>query len=121
MPLPVNTIAEYNARCAPTSFNPNVKDGRRTEGLAINKTMGEHDRRAAVGLGVTAASLSYVHGLRINTDAEVLTRTTSRSAALRGGELVGGIFYFNYPGIGLISGAVFGKIAGTSAGCVMKK
>jgi tricarballylate dehydrogenase len=32
------------------------------------------------------------------------------------GELVGGLFYFNYPGgSGLISGTVFGKIAGTSA------
>ncbi len=33
------------------------------------------------------------------------------------GELVGGIFYFNYPGgTGLMSGAVFGRIAGTTAG-----
>ena len=32
------------------------------------------------------------------------------------GELVGGLFYFNYPGgTGLMSGAVFGKIAGASA------
>jgi tricarballylate dehydrogenase len=32
------------------------------------------------------------------------------------GELVGGIFYHNYPGgSGLTSGAVFGKLAGTSA------
>ena len=32
------------------------------------------------------------------------------------GEVVGGIFYFNYPGgSGLTSGAVFGKIAGASA------
>ena len=33
------------------------------------------------------------------------------------GELVGGLFYFNYPGgTGLMSGTVFGRIAGTSAG-----
>ena len=32
------------------------------------------------------------------------------------GELVGGIFYFNYPGgTGLMSGAVFGRIAGHGA------
>jgi tricarballylate dehydrogenase len=31
--------------------------------------------------------------------------------------MVGGIFYFNYPsGTGLVSGAVFGKIAGLAAG-----
>ena len=33
------------------------------------------------------------------------------------GELVGGLFYFNYPGgTGLVSGAVFGRRAGTAAG-----
>ena len=33
------------------------------------------------------------------------------------GEMVGGIFYFNYPGgTGLTNGAVFGRIAGASAG-----
>ena len=32
------------------------------------------------------------------------------------GELVGGLFYFNYPGgTGLMSGAVFGRLAGTAA------
>ena len=33
------------------------------------------------------------------------------------GELVGGLFYFNYPGgTGLMSGAVFGRVAGRAAG-----
>ena len=33
------------------------------------------------------------------------------------GELVGGLFYFNYPGgTGLMAGSVFGRIAGTTAG-----
>jgi tricarballylate dehydrogenase len=33
------------------------------------------------------------------------------------GELVGGLFYFNYPGgTGLMSGAVFGRTAGGAAG-----
>ena len=32
------------------------------------------------------------------------------------GEMVGGLFYFNYPaGTGLVSGCVFGKIAGAGA------
>ena len=32
------------------------------------------------------------------------------------GELVGGLFYFNYPGgSGLTSGSVFGRIAGSGA------
>ncbi len=37
------------------------------------------------------------------------------------GEMVGGLFYFNYPGgSGLCAGAVFGKIAGDSAGAYTK-
>ena len=33
------------------------------------------------------------------------------------GELIGGLFYFNYPGgTGLMSGAVFGRTAGDAAG-----
>jgi tricarballylate dehydrogenase len=31
--------------------------------------------------------------------------------------MLGGLFYFNYPaGTGLVSGAVFGRIAGAAAG-----
>ena len=37
------------------------------------------------------------------------------------GELVGGIFYFNYPGAtGLTASAVFGRIAGREAGAFAK-
>ena len=37
------------------------------------------------------------------------------------GELVGGLFFFNYPGgTGLTSGAVFGRLAGTSAGAALR-
>ena len=37
------------------------------------------------------------------------------------GEIVGGIFYFNYPGgSGLAAGMVFGKVAGTSAAKLAK-
>ena len=56
--------------------------------------------------------------MKIDTSARV---QDSDCAAIPGlfaaGELVGGIFWFNYPGgTGLMNGAVFGKIAGTSAG-----
>ena len=56
-------------------------------------------------------------GVRINTDGEVLDTDHQPIRGLyAAGELVGGLFYFNYPGgTGLTSGAVFGKIAGTSA------
>jgi len=35
--------------------------------------------------------------------------------------MVGGLFYFNYPsGTGLVSGSVFGRMAGASAGQAAK-
>jgi tricarballylate dehydrogenase len=38
------------------------------------------------------------------------------------GEMVGGLFYFNYPGAtGLTSGAIFGRLAGKSAASAAKK
>ncbi|MNC97263.1 Fumarate reductase flavoprotein subunit precursor [compost metagenome] len=46
----------------------------------------------------------------INSDGELIP------GLFAAGELVGGIFWFNYPGgSGLTNGAVFGKIAGASA------
>ena len=57
-------------------------------------------------------------GLRINEAAEVLDLTDVPIPGLHAaGELVGGIFYGNYlGGAGLMSGAVFGRIAGRTAG-----
>jgi tricarballylate dehydrogenase len=47
----------------------------------------------------------------MSTDGEVIP------GLYAAGELVGGLFYFNYPGgSGLMNGAVFGRIAGTAAG-----
>ncbi len=57
-------------------------------------------------------------GLKIDTSARVMDSDGIAIAGLyAAGELVGGLFYFNYPGgTGLMNGAVFGKIAGTAAG-----
>jgi tricarballylate dehydrogenase len=53
----------------------------------------------------------------VNTDANVLDTDQRPIPGLyAAGELVGGLFYFNYPGgTGLMAGSVFGKIAGRSA------
>lgn len=60
-------------------------------------------------------------GLSIDSHARVLDVGGKPIPGLfAAGELVGGIFYFNYPGgTGLTSGAVFGRIAGTSAGSLV--
>ena len=100
-------------------FDPNVKDGRRTEGLAIPKSNWANtiDTAPFEAYAVTCGITFTFGGLRINADAQVMS---SDGEPIRGlyaaGELVGGIFYFNYPGgSGLTNGAVFGRIAGVNA------
>ena len=100
-------------------FNPNVKDGRSTRGLAIPKSNWANtlDTPPFEAYAVTCGITFTFGGLRINTDAQVISTDGEPIAGLyAAGELVGGIFYFNYPGgTGLTNGAVFGRIAGASA------
>jgi len=100
-------------------FNPNVKDGRCTQGLAIPKSNWANtlDTPPFEAYAVTCGITFTFGGLRINTDAQVLDTDGAPIPGLyAAGELVGGIFWFNYPGgTGLTNGAVFGRIAGTSA------
>ena len=101
-------------------FNPNVKDGRCTVGLPVNKsnwanTIDEPPFEAyQVGCGI---SFTF-GGVRIDPDTgQVIDGDMNPIPGLyAAGELVGGIFYFNYPGgSGLMSGTVFGRIAGHGA------
>jgi len=117
----LETIKTYNkAVMTEVPFNPNVKDGRGTRGLAIPKsnwanTIEDPPFEAyAVTCGVTFS----FGGLKIDTSARVIDTDGAVIPGLyAAGELVGGLFYFNYPGgTGLMNGAVFGRIAGTSAG-----
>ena len=57
-------------------------------------------------------------GLRIDANGQVLDTGLEEIPGLyAAGELVGGLFYGNYPGgTGLMAGAVFGRLAGESAG-----
>src|SRR3974390_3025457 len=100
-------------------FNPNVKDGRRTEGRAVNKSNWANtvDTPPFEAYAVTCGITFSFGGLRINPSAQVINSDGEPIPGLyAAGELVGGIFYFNYPGgSGLTNGAVFGKIAGASA------
>jgi tricarballylate dehydrogenase len=113
-------LKAYNAAVrTDIPFDPNVKDGRCTEGLAINKSNWANtlDTPPFEAYAVTCGITFSFGGLRISNDAQVIS---SDGAPIRGlyaaGELVGGIFWFNYPGgSGLTNGAVFGRIAGASA------
>ena len=104
-------------------FDPAVKDGRGTVGLDVPKsnwanTIDEPPFEAyQVGCGITFT----FGGLRIDPQtAQVIDLDLRPVPGLyAAGEMVGGIFCFNYPGgTGLMSGAVFGRLAGASAAAV---
>lgn len=117
----LDEIAAFNAKVrTDIPFDPNVKDGRRAEGLAVPKsnwanTIDEPPFEAyQVGCGITFT----FGGLRIDPDSgQVMDSDLAPIPGLyAAGELVGGVFYFNYPGgAGLLNGAVFGRLAGASA------
>jgi len=116
----VKTVAEFNdAVMEDVRFNPAILDGRGTRGLAIPKTnwANKLDTPPYEAFAVTCGVTFTFGGLRIDTNARVLDTDLQPIPGLyAAGELVGGIFYFNYPGgTGLMNGAVFGRIAGASA------
>ncbi len=114
------TIHEFNAAVqSGEPFNPNILDGRRTSGLAIDKTNWANtiDTPPFKAFAVTCGLTFTFGGLRIDANAQVLDTDLAPIPGLyAAGELVGGLFYGNYPGgAGLMAGSVFGRIAGTSA------
>ena len=117
----LESIRAYNAAIrTDIAFDPNVKDGRCTEGLAVPKSNWANvlDTPPYEAYAVSCGITFTFGGLRITTDAQVVdTDGVTIPGLYAAGELVGGLFYINYPGgAGLMSGAVFGRIAGSSAG-----
>jgi len=76
------------------------------------------DQHSYEAYAITCGVTFTFGGLRISTEGEVLDVDLKPIKGLyAAGEIIGGIFYNNYPGgSGLMAGAVFGKIAGESAG-----
>ena len=114
------TMNEYNAAVrTEVPFNPNVKDGRGTRGLAVPKSNWANvlDTPPYEAYAITCGITFTFGGLRVDANAQVIDSDMRPIPGLyAAGELVGGIFYFNYPGgTGLMSGAVFGRAAGSAA------
>jgi tricarballylate dehydrogenase len=119
-PAALKELQEYNAAVQTgIPFNPNVKDGRSTKNLKINKSNWANtlDTAPFEAYAVTCGITFSFGGLKINTHAQVMSSDGEPIPGLyAAGELVGGIFWFNYPGgSGLTNGAVFGRIAGANA------
>ncbi len=120
------TVAEFNVAVqSDIPFDPNVKDGRGTAGLDIAKSNWANilDTPPFEAYGVTCGVTFTFGGLHIDGSGRVLDVAVDPIPGLyAAGELVGGLFYFNYPGgTGLTSGAVFGRLAGGGAADYISK
>jgi len=113
------TVSDYNAAVQDTHYNPAILDGKTTIGVAPEKTNWalRLDKPPYTGYAVTCGITFTFGGLKIDTTGRVIdTQDQPIPGLYAAGELVGGIFYENYPGgSGITNGFVFGKIAGTGA------
>jgi tricarballylate dehydrogenase len=120
----VKTVRDFNAAVQDGPFNPAILDGKGTRGIMPPKSNWAQrlDTPPYMGFAVTCGITFTFGGIRVNTRAQVLDYEDRPIPGLyAAGELVGGLFYHNYPGgAGLMSGAVFGKTAGESAAAELK-
>ncbi|HWG04657.1 MAG TPA: FAD-dependent tricarballylate dehydrogenase TcuA [Beijerinckiaceae bacterium] len=123
----LDEIKRYNAAVRKdVPFNPNIKDGRATTGLEIDKTNWANtiEEPPFEAYQVTCGITFTFGGLRIvpETGQVIDVDMDPIPGLYAAGELVGGLFYFNYPGgSGLTSGSVFGRTAGDAAGDAAKR
>jgi tricarballylate dehydrogenase len=123
----LDEVRRYNAAVRKdVTFNPNVKDGRSTAGLDIDKTNWANtiEEPPFEAYQVTCGITFTFGGLRIvpETGQVIDVDMDPIPGLYAAGELVGGLFYFNYPGgSGLTSGSVFGRTAGDAAGDAAKR
>ena len=113
-------VKKYNAAVqTDIPYNPTVKDGRRTVGLNPDKTNWAQpiDTPPYLGYAVTCGISFTFGGVRIDNRGRVLNTSLEPIPGLyAAGEMVGGLFYHNYPGgSGLAAGMVFGRLAGNNA------
>jgi tricarballylate dehydrogenase len=116
----MRTLAEYNAGCNHGGpFAPAVLDRLHTEGVSPVKSNWAQplDTPPFYSWPVTGGITFTFGGLKITSEAQVVgTDWKPMPGLYTCGEMVGGLFHYNYPlGTGLMSGAVFGRIAGRSA------
>jgi tricarballylate dehydrogenase len=113
------TINEFNTSIKDVAFNPAIKDGKSTTGITPRKSNWAQalDTSPYYAFAITCGITYTFGGVRIDTKSRVLDWSgTAMPGLYAAGELVGGLFYHNYPGgSGLMAGSVFGRLAGQSA------
>jgi tricarballylate dehydrogenase len=99
--------------------NYSIKDGHGTSGLAVAKSnwASPIDQGPFEAYEVTCGITFTFGGVKVDSQCHVIDQDGNVIPNLyAAGTMVGDLFYFNYPGgSGLMSAAVFGRIAGQSA------
>ena len=115
----LETLRDFNRAARPGKFDPSVKDGLAAEGLEPPKSNWAQplDTPPFYAYPCTGGITFTLGGLKVDGAAQVIDTALEPIPGLYTcGEMVGGLFHHNYPGgSGLVSGAVFGRIAGRSA------
>ena len=110
----------FNDAVNDAPFDPSKHDGKCTQGINPMKSNWAQrlDTPPYYAFPVTCGITFTFGGVGITEKAEVLdTSGNVISGLFAAGEITGGSFFHNYPGgSGLMKGAVFGRLAGTSAG-----
>jgi tricarballylate dehydrogenase len=120
-PRALQTLHEYNAVAhgVEDGFDPAAKDGLSTQGLTPEKTNWaiRLDKPPFYAYTATGGITFTFGGLKVDEEARVIGTDWRPIPGLTAcGEMVGGLFYDNYPaGTGLVSGATFGRIAGRTS------
>ncbi|HMH75310.1 MAG TPA: FAD-binding protein, partial [Candidatus Udaeobacter sp.] len=113
------TLEAYNAAVTEGRFDPTVRDSLATRGLPLAKSNWAQrlDTPPFLAYPVTGGITFTFGGVRVNERAQVMSTSWAVIPGLYAcGEMVGGLFHGNYPGgTGLMSGAVFGRLAGAQA------
>ncbi|KAH7081597.1 fumarate reductase flavoprotein subunit precursor [Paraphoma chrysanthemicola] len=132
----VETIEEYNNAVhafqianPDRNWDPAIKDGLSTQSASKKLALAKSnwalpvDKGPFLAVKVCCGVTFTFGGLAVNPETTAVISSTDREVEglFCVGEMIGGLFYGNYPGgSGLTSGAVFGRRAGTAAAKLAK-
>lgn len=115
----VATIDRFNQSTRPGNFDPYTLDGLSTHGLGLPKSNWALPiMQAPFSAFRVACGITFTFGgVSVSSEGRVLDEHGTPIPGLHAaGEVVGGLFYDNYPGAaGLTAGAVLGRASGRSA------
>jgi succinate dehydrogenase/fumarate reductase flavoprotein subunit len=111
------TVREFNAACEPGEWDPTRLDGKRTHGVEPPKSNWANpiETPPFYGFPMTANITFTYGGLKVDTQARVLSTNDVPIPGLYAAGEITGLFYHRYPGgTSVLRSLAFGRIAGAS-------